>query len=328
MTAKTLVDLQIEGKSATSINGDELMLVEQYNPETDEYVSRPVEASLLLGQSRNIQYTMGAENFWDFDFSAVKGSASLPFIWIGNGYINTEHNVQAVSSIADYGTLSGYTILAMTASTVVPRNGSHTQAQMVRWIGVTTTGDSATGCLWTTGAEYQCLFRFAFTGILPSLTDDFWVRLGCAHLTSAANYTTGESQDYDRWFSPSGYGIGDNDAGAGAHIFINSDSPYFQCRSGTVAAQQTTTTTVFYALNTIYTIKIKVTATGEVEFYIDGELVATHSTANGIIPSGKSFGEVVRLANYGPCSSTKRSVVIDAIGYRHTLPAARQHLKF
>ena len=47
MAAKTLLDLSMEGKDVVALDGAELMLVEQYDEETDTYISRPSLLSLL-----------------------------------------------------------------------------------------------------------------------------------------------------------------------------------------------------------------------------------------------------------------------------------------
>lgn len=47
MAAKTLLDLSMEGKDVVALDGTELMLVEQYDEETDAYISRPSLLSLL-----------------------------------------------------------------------------------------------------------------------------------------------------------------------------------------------------------------------------------------------------------------------------------------
>ena len=47
MAAKTMLDLSMEGKDVTALNGTELMLVEQYNAGLDAYVSRPALLSLV-----------------------------------------------------------------------------------------------------------------------------------------------------------------------------------------------------------------------------------------------------------------------------------------
>ena len=47
MAAKTLLELSMEGKDAVSLNGTELMLIEQYSVALDEYISRPTLLNLL-----------------------------------------------------------------------------------------------------------------------------------------------------------------------------------------------------------------------------------------------------------------------------------------
>lgn len=47
MAAKTLLDLSMEGKDVVGLDGTELMLVEQYDEETDTYISRSSVLSLL-----------------------------------------------------------------------------------------------------------------------------------------------------------------------------------------------------------------------------------------------------------------------------------------
>lgn len=47
MAAKTLLDLSMEGKDVDALDGTELMLVEQYDEDTDTYISRPSLLSLL-----------------------------------------------------------------------------------------------------------------------------------------------------------------------------------------------------------------------------------------------------------------------------------------
>ena len=47
MAAKTLLDLSMEGKDVVALDGTELMLVEQYDEETDTYISSTSLLSLL-----------------------------------------------------------------------------------------------------------------------------------------------------------------------------------------------------------------------------------------------------------------------------------------
>ena len=47
MAAKTLLDLSMEGKDVDALDGTELMLVEQYDEETDTYISSTSLLSLL-----------------------------------------------------------------------------------------------------------------------------------------------------------------------------------------------------------------------------------------------------------------------------------------
>lgn len=47
MAAKTLLDLSMEGKEVVELDGTELMLVEQYDEDTDTYISRSSLLSLL-----------------------------------------------------------------------------------------------------------------------------------------------------------------------------------------------------------------------------------------------------------------------------------------
>ena len=47
MAAKTLLDLSMEGKYVVALDGSELMLVEQYDEDTDTYISRSSLLSLL-----------------------------------------------------------------------------------------------------------------------------------------------------------------------------------------------------------------------------------------------------------------------------------------
>lgn len=47
MAAKTLLDLSMEGKDVDALDGTELMLVEQYDEDTDTYISRSSLLSLL-----------------------------------------------------------------------------------------------------------------------------------------------------------------------------------------------------------------------------------------------------------------------------------------
>lgn len=98
MAAKTLLDLSMEGKEVVALDGTELMLVEQYDEDTDTYISRPSLLSLLK-------------------------------TWITNGLATTSSVTAAVAASLD-ATVNTQTVTDYTVGTVSTDNDGKTYLRM------------------------------------------------------------------------------------------------------------------------------------------------------------------------------------------------------
>lgn len=110
-------------------------------------------------------------------------------------------------------------------------------------------------------------------------------------------------------------------------IFADNTSPYYQCKSGQKTNTETTVTAVPYVEGKFEAYHALVTATGAVEFRINGVLVATHSGA-GVIPDGAYLTEGVAVRNIGATSTAKKGFYLDEFAFRLDLPGERTGFSF
>lgn len=248
-------------------------------------------------------YATTASFFWDFDREDMTTSS---YFYRQTGGDTVQPDLSEITGITGYKSMSGWSVLKLN-STVY---GDTTSVS--RYVG----SYLVKGATWHTGDTYQAIFRVALRDRLPSGSDDFEYRIGCAHL--------GLSGFGGDWFSTSPTDTAD---GAAAYFLVDKNSGFFQCKSGWTTSLETTVTSVTASLNTIYSLRIKVDGSGYVYFYINGTLVATHSVA-GVIPDEKCLGEVVAIRNNAATTNAIKSIVIDAIGYKHSLNTNRNNLAF
>lgn len=167
---------------------------------------------------------------------------------------------------------------------------------------------------WRTGAKMQFLASLALSNVVPT-TEDFEYRIGLA------NGSNNDHRAADPW-AGTAFGSGNEHTGCAALILANKNSPYYHCKSGQKTNTETTVTTVPYVVGKFEAYHVLVTATGAVEFRINGNLVATHSGI-GIIPDGAYLNEGVAVRNIGATSTAKKGFYLDEFAFRLDLPSAR-----
>ena len=172
---------------------------------------------------------------------------------------------------------------------------------------------------WTTGSDLQAILSVALSGTLPT-GDYFSYRIGL----SDGNRSGVVMYNPFYVYPPE---AGATRTGCSALFVLNSSSLYWQCMSGRGANAETTVTTVLGELDKFTTFHVRVTATGNVEFRINGTLVATHSGI-GKIPNGAFLSESLGVVNFATTAATAKGFYIDEIAYLHQLPSSRAGMVF
>lgn len=172
---------------------------------------------------------------------------------------------------------------------------------------------------WTTGSDLQAILSVALSDTLPT-GDTFSYRVGLSDGNRAGAVMSDPFYVY-----PSESGT--TRTGCGALFVLKAGSLYWQCMSGRGANTETTITTVLGELDKFTTFHVRVTATGNVEFRINGTLVATHSGI-GKIPNGAFLSESLGVVNLTTTTATAKGFYIDEIAYLHQLPSSRAGMVF
>lgn len=172
---------------------------------------------------------------------------------------------------------------------------------------------------WTTGSDLQAILSVALSDTLPT-GDTFSYRIGLSDGNRSGAIMANLFYAYP-------LESGTTRTGCGALFVLSSDSLYWKCVSGRDANTETTVTTVLGELNKFTTFHVRVTATGNVEFRINGTLVATHSGI-GKIPNGAFLSESLGVVNLATTTATAKGFYIDEIAYLHRLPSSRAGMVF
>ena len=172
---------------------------------------------------------------------------------------------------------------------------------------------------WRTGAKKQFMASLALYNVIPT-TENFVYRIGLA------NGSNNDHQAADPWAGTGG-GTGNEYTGCAAMFLADNTSPYWQCKSGRKTDTQTTVTAVPYVLGEFTVLHVCVTATGAVEFRINGTLVATHSGL-GVIPDGAYLSEGVAVRNLAATTTAKKGFYLDEFAFRLDLPGERTGFAF
>jgi len=170
---------------------------------------------------------------------------------------------------------------------------------------------------WRTGDVMQMIFHGSLFDQLPDGSNNFVYRIGFSYAPTLP------LDDSDPFADLSGAHSID---GAGAFFYVDNSSSYWKCVSGVLTTIETTTTSVTASLNSAIALKVVVGTTGTVTFYINDTLVATHST--GVITTGKGLTEQIAIRNNALTAVTNKTVIVDAIGFKHTLASQRTGFSF
>lgn len=172
---------------------------------------------------------------------------------------------------------------------------------------------------WTTGSDLQAILSVALSDTLPT-GDTFSYRVGLSDGNRAGAVMS------DPFYAYPSESVTTR-TGCGALFVLKAGSLYWQCMSGRGANTETTVTTVLGELDKFTTFHVRVTATGNVEFRINGTLVATHSGI-GKIPNGAFLSESLGVVNLTTTTATVKGYYIDEIAYLHQLPSSRAGMVF
>lgn len=157
---------------------------------------------------------------------------------------------------------------------------------------------SATATLnWVAGDKYQFIWRGAISAV-PDGSNQFCLTFGFSTRGGINGYNPPVTAGYSH-----------------ACIWADESSGFWKCysRSATGATEESTTTAVAVAANTEITIHVVIATTGNVEFYINNSLVATHS-GGGKIQAGDKL--IPQLAWYNKATiAATRYLYSDCVGY-------------
>lgn len=178
------------------------------------------------------------------------------------------------------------------------------------------TGGNVVSTRWQTGDKMQAIFSLSLTDLAPSPTDDFVFRVGFANapgqkITEADVFSSITSGAHD---------------GSAAYFYADKDSAYWKCESGHLTTTETTVTTVAVAIDVLHVFHVVIATNGAVSFYIDGGLVATHTT--GVIASGKCLNESMGFRNRAVTATANKGCILDQIAFRHELASQRTGFAF
>ncbi len=172
---------------------------------------------------------------------------------------------------------------------------------------------------WRTGATMQFMASLALSRVVPT-TENFVYRIGLANGSNSDHYSA------NPW-AGTGSGTGNEYTGCAAMFIANNTSIYWQCKSGRKTDTQTTVTSVPYVVGNFDVFHVCVTATGSVEFRINGVLVATHSGL-GVIPDGAYLSEGVAVRNIAGTLTARKGFWLDEFAFKLNLPSARPGFAF
>ena len=178
------------------------------------------------------------------------------------------------------------------------------------------TGGNVVSTRWQTGDKMQAIFSLSLTDLAPSPTNDFVFRVGFANapgqkITEADVFSSITSGAHD---------------GSAAYFYADKDSAYWKCESGHLTTTETTVTTVAVAIDVLHVFHVVIATNGAVSFYIDGGLVATHTT--GVIASGKCLNESMGFRNRATTATANKGCILDQIEFQHELANQRTGFAF
>lgn len=251
-----------------------------------------------------------------FFHNADTASDLLPYGVIGAPYVQADNSL--VVAITGYKS-AGDGIIVRTNGT------ANTIENFLVYGHTTTNGFGKHDPFWSTGDTMQSMLYCSLLDKLPDASNNFEYRYGFfynAYIFSGSVEGFGAAA-----LDPFANAFITKDRAA-AYFYVDKDSGYWRCKSGTggVNTPQTTTTSVLAVLNQMVTLQIKINSDGSVSFWIDGALVATHAT--GKIADGKSLTEAAGTVHLAAVAVATKGLFISDIGFRHEQANQRTHFAF
>jgi len=221
-------------------------------------------------------------------------------------------SVALVEALTNRGNIADCALWEMNNNTI----STATEVSLYAFVG---SGGAYPQQQWRSGAKMQFLASLALSNVIPT-SENFCYRVGLADVSRS------DHRSADPW---AGIGVvtGNEHTGCAAMFIADNTSIYWQCKSGYKTSTETTVTAVPYVEGKFETYHVYVTATGAVEFRINGTLVATHS-GTGIIPDGAYLSEGVAVRNIAATTTAKKGFYLDEFAFRLSLPGARRGFAF
>jgi hypothetical protein len=312
-----MADSTITGlPAASTLGGTEVLPVVQSSTDKKATVQQVSDFTRTESGSDTLNIVQRMTHFQN-------GTGLTNTLFEQNGYSQVAGNSAALTpAIAT--AVTGYQKSVGAAWLVAATTAANYVAALIR--GGEVVQSAVYGNTWTTGGTIQTILYASLMGYLPDGSNDVEYRYGFFYDgyyagTSIGNFAAYATDPFASIDSSSA----DRSA---AYFYVNKNSGYWICKSGSDANTETTTTTVLAAINVMRAFRVKVNTDGTVQFWIDGVLVATHS-GNGVITTGKQLSEAVVTMHTGAvASNTPHGFLMPSIGFRAVLPSARTGFTF
>lgn len=232
-------------------------------------------------------------------------------------------------ALANQSTISSISGYKSAVNGVVCQTGGTTGliATAIVYGRYSTSGGGKYDSIYSSGDTLQAVFYTSLMGHLPDASNNFEFR--CGMFYNAYLYSTGVDGFGACALDPfSNFDITSTRDRAAAYFYVDKNSGYWKCASGTggINTPQTTTTTVTAYLNQMTALHIKIATDGSVSFWIDGVLVATHTT--GKISDGSILTEACSTVHLAAVSTYPNGWFVSSIGVRQTLATPRTNFIF
>lgn len=203
----------------------------------------------------------------------------------------------ATLSSTEIGTISGASTWRGAAKHAVSTSSGQRRFNFAGGYTSSVAGSGGANIDWAAGDKYQFIWRGAISAV-PDGSNQFCVTFGFSTLATSNGYNASTSAGYSH-----------------AMIWADETSGFWKCysRSATSATEESTTTGVAVSALADTTTHVVVAPTGNVEFYINNTLVATHSSG-GKIQDGDKLIPVLTWNNKASIAAT-RYLYSDCVGY-------------
>jgi len=316
--AKTMLDLSMEGKDVVSLDGNELMLVEQYNDDLDIYESKPSLLSLLKSWIINglLSSTVANQRYVRFDDnqSLTSDEKLKAQTNIGIADFSTKSSASSLSVFDDFFNVEDTKSYASVISGVDEIPVATISAAALNWIGGIRTFDATNGGYYRANCPNKTattLFNFLEQNNTIDFTTEIYIPVTAESPATTGSYFVGIVADH-----PSNVGL----TGSIALVMWDANSANWRLR---LANGTFIDTGVTASKGTKFKIEIRQTD-DTVAVKINGTTVIA-ATANSVSESA-----VLPCCGFSHAGVTSVTYEIwqDYMGLKLTLDTARSNFGF